>query len=134
MRCFLKSGIEYVIGCAASAGSWAYAKAVGPWWVEWAIIPISFITALGLTAASRHRRDGKDGQTATSKRRLPSWKVSVLIIGSLLAALVAHAYIPLLAFAFWPETTSMLPWLVGILLHLFWTTAFAAIVVLLQKQ
>lgn len=119
---------DFAVACTASMLSWHCAMAIGPKWLEFMIIPFALWTAVRMTSfANRFREPAPEKQPATM-RRIPAWKFGLLSVVVLLAALAAHAYIPLAAFALWPETIATNhQWIVGTLLHLAWTAAFSAI-------
>ena len=118
---------DFAIGVAASALSWSCAMATGPEWLEFMIVPIALWAALRMAPIAGRLHDPASGTEVAKTRRAPAWVFGAAAIGVLLLAIVAHAYIPLVAFAIWPVTVSSNPWIVGAVLHLSWTAAFAAI-------
>ena len=122
--------VDFAFACAASMISWHCANGVGPAWLEFMIMPFAFLAAMRLKSfADRLRKPTLEKQPAAT-RRIRAWKFGLLSAVVLLAAFAAHGYIPVAAFALWPQTIAAHQWIVGGLLHLTWTAAFFVIAVI----
>ncbi len=120
---------DFAVACTASMLSWHCAMTAGPEWLEFMIIPFALWTAMRMTSFANRLREPVPEMQPASMRCISAWKFGLLSVVVLLVALAAHAYIPLVAFALWPETIATNQWIVGAALHFAWATAFSAIAV-----
>lgn len=118
---------DFAVACVASMLSWHCAMTAGPKWLEFIIIPFALWTAMRMTSFANRLREPAPEKQPASMRCIPAWKFGLLSVVVLLAALAAHAYIPLVAYTLWPETIATNQWIVGAVLHLAWTAAFFVI-------